>query len=1119
MKRIIALILSLTMVFSLMIVPTVSVAAATEDKKDAATPTPTPSAPTTSISGITSFVFDDWTEIDNSKFMAGGSYNLKNLSLSTEFDHTSGKGKSLCFGNRSSGRLKFVDVFNADGVGTTYNVTAWIYSPDAANVTVGAYSTINTDYATKPIESVTVTVPAKQWTEVTLKYSHENAIITQLGFAPNVTTVYIDDITILPEGMEIPTAEDLAMESTTEELREYINVFNSLGLLQKFIAEFDANATMKRENFASVLAEFLPNNVAASANTIYSDVPSTNPYSGAIKALSDIGVFKGDGEGKFYPSVEIASEEVISALVSYLGYEVYTQAYGGYPSGYITTASKMGLLDDVSITVGKPITQAEMLKLITNFIKIDVLQETQFGDTTKYTSVEGVTILAKNFDIYFDEGQVIGTPVTMLSTAAGVGTNRVQIDDLILKTSENINNYLGYQVEYYYKKIDKNLAELLYIAPVEGLNETITVLPSDMTGDIDGANWYYYDSETGKKKYVKYNGSQNIIYNGVYMIFDKSVLTVDEGDIKFLDSDCDGIYETIFVNDIYYIVVSSVDKTNEIIYDKYDPLKKIDFDSEDKSNPVRIFNASGKEISIDDLKEWDVLSVKKSDGANTVIDVVMSRKTVKGTVTGYTKDDDGRLKTIEIGDKHYEVSKTFKNMFTTYDEFDNIVLEPALNKNVILHFGDLGTVVTYESDTSLAGKIGYLVDIDIPESSGAKMKMTILDTSKKFVDYTIADKVYENNSTTSITYSQFKAKETFYDHETYEPKRQIVMFNTNTAGEINKIWYYTGNSDSGAKENEFYKTLEAASGSTNKVYYSGGTNKILYKGSNTSLEAKENWMLSNNVVVFVIPPSSENADDLDYYAVSSASKISSGEGGTSAFIGYSLGGDERIIDVVVRPYNLSGIDEITGDGSGVMLVNNVETGINDDDEKTLIVTGIVDGAEKTIEIVDERLDNAKHILTAGDYITYSFNPNGKCVFTGTAYKGTNLAIYSDYIPTTDKTFGSFKTTTSSYNYSVSHRGQTFRTYGIPYEFEDGILSFHPYNMTSKPTGENLPENPTIQLIKPEVFKTVYVFDTATNKFRSGSVDEIITASLDPVNYTPIYMYAYGNNYRILIIYK
>lgn len=1077
----------------------------------------TPSAPAVSIPGITSINFDDWTAIDNSKFMAGGAYSLAGLSLSNQYDHTSGKGNSLCIGNRSgSGRLKLVDMFNAEGIGTTYNISAWVYTPKAASVMVGVYSTVNTDYATAPLKSSgKVSVPANTWTQISFEYSHENEIITQLGFEPNVDTTYIDDIVILPAGMELPTEEELAMAKIPEEYREYVKLFNSLGLLENFIANFDATATMTREKFASVLADFLPNNVATSANTVFSDVPSTSPYSGAIKALTDIGVFKGDGEGKFNPSAEIAAEEVISALVSYLGYEVYTQSYGGYPSGYITTASKMGLLDGVSVTVGKPMTQAEMFKLITNFIKIDVLEETQFGDTTKYATVEGRTILSKNLDIYFAEGQVIGSPVTMLSTAAGVGINRVQIDDLVLKTNENINDYLGYQVEYYYNKGVKNLPELLYIAPIEGLNDTITVLPADIADEDDSSKWYYYDSETGKKKFVRYDGSQNIIYNGVYKTFDRELLSVEEGDIKFLDSDCDGVYETIFVNNIYYIVVSSVDKTNEIIYDKYDPLKKIDFDSSDESNSVRIFNASGKEISIDDLKEWDVLTVRKSTEAESVYELVMARKTVKGVVTGYKKDDDGRIKAIKIGEKYYEVSETFKNMFTTYDEYDNMILEPELNRKVVLYLGELGTVVTYDTDTSIVGKLGYLLEVDIPEGSGAKMTMEILDQSKKINKYTIADKVYENGSTTALTYRQFKVKDTFYNPTTYEPKRQLVMYDTNAEGEINKIWYFAGNSESGAEENQFYQTLVAASNS--RVYYSGGTNRILYKGSNTGLQTKENWMLSNNVVVFVIPTATY-ADDHIYYSVSNASNIPSSESGTSAFVGYSLTGDDRIIDVVIRQYNIGGVDEENG-GGNTMFINDVTRGINDEDEEILIVTGLVDGAEKTIEVVNERSDSETHTLSAGDYITYSFNPNGKCVFTGSGYNGNGVVIYSNYLPTNNKTFGAFKTTSSSYNYSVTQRGRTMRTYGIPYELKDGILQFHPYNMTTKPTGSSLPENPNIQLVKPEVFKAIYVFDTTTNKFRTGTVDEIVTASLDPVNYTPIYMYAYENNYRVLIIYK
>ena len=65
--------------------------------------------------------------------------------------------------------------------------------------------------------------------------------------------------------------------------------------------------------------------------------------------MADSGVLSGVGDGLFAPKSVVLPEQVAKVLVSILGYDAWAQAKGGYPYGYMSVASDLGLFDGVSI--------------------------------------------------------------------------------------------------------------------------------------------------------------------------------------------------------------------------------------------------------------------------------------------------------------------------------------------------------------------------------------------------------------------------------------------------------------------------------------------------------------------------------------------------------------------------------------------------------------------------------------------------------------------------------------------------------------------------------------------------------------------------------------------------
>lgn len=909
--------------------------------------------------------------------------------------------------------------------------------------------------------------------------------------------------------MAAPSEYGVVPDDATDEYKKIFDTFTSLGFLEEFLSKYEPNATMHRDNFSGVLAEFLNMNYPLAVNTKFSDVTSENPYSGAIAALASVGVLNGDDNGLFHPSDEIASEEVIAALVNFLGYEVYAQGKGGYPAGYIATASRIGLTDGVNVIVGQSISQAEFLKLMYNFIKIDVLQQTAFGTETKFKTEDGVTIIAKNFDIFFSEGKVYGTPYSMVDSASTLPQGKVQIG-----TTSYIVNYkpveemLGYEVEYFYKKNRNTYSNVLYASKTEGYNDTVTVLPENEP-DVRSGRLYYYDVDTGKERYVKLDGSLNMIYNGVYTTYDASRFNINEGSIVFLDSNSDGIYELVFINDVYHIVVSSVNASINAIFDKYDASKNISYDnSEDKT--FKIVDTSGNEFDISKLREWDILSVKKSLNGSIIV-AVLERNIVRGAIEGITYRTDGSVKTIRIGENRYPASKTLRDLISggKIDDITNLK-----GRELALYLSDSGNVVTYAGASKRAGTLGYLVSAEIIPGARQKMKLDIITENTTRVQYQFAEKVYINGSTTPTSYVTLQNNGVLYNFTNYKAVRQLIMYTTNSNEEINRIWYWTSNNPAGPQKDELYKVFPSAT----KVYYSGGTQRMLYDDTimlanpgvtetSVSLLTDNSWRISDDAIVFRLPSDREQED---FYLAGNVSYLSYQNTGyeTIYFTPYNISGDDHIIDVVLYT------DWASAPEKKPMAVSEVSYETDDEGEEITVVTGLVAGEEKTYKIYDTR-STKTYEITPGDLIACGYNQEGKIVLShatgGNGYVRYNL----DYRPSSSRNFGEINSITCS----LSDFGRNMVATGVPMKTDGKLVYFHPMSFTTKPAPSELVGNKNTHIITPSGYTNIYVFDTKTNKYRLGSEDEIVSYEQDPVNYTPMYVYSKDNSLALIVIFK
>ncbi|MBE7052676.1 MAG: hypothetical protein E7391_00170 [Ruminococcaceae bacterium] len=160
---------------------------------------------TTSSGNVMTFDNLD-TFASGTDFIVGGALPSANVSLSTEKDHTTGSGKSLKIDGRKEfhNRLKLKNFFNESHIGTTFEISVWVYIPDTdATITIGAYGDSGQEYAQYPVRNQTTLVKKDTWTEIVFKYKHEKIGITQLGIeqldkdGEIAKVIYLDDIALV----------------------------------------------------------------------------------------------------------------------------------------------------------------------------------------------------------------------------------------------------------------------------------------------------------------------------------------------------------------------------------------------------------------------------------------------------------------------------------------------------------------------------------------------------------------------------------------------------------------------------------------------------------------------------------------------------------------------------------------------------------------------------------------------------------------------------------------------------------------------------------------------------------------------------------------------------------
>ena len=733
-------------------------------------------------------------------------------------------------------------------------------------------------------------------------------------------------IAAMPLSASLNAFASLPAEVAGTRFEEPVRVLSALKIMNgDENGKFRLDDTIIRSEVAKMAVHAMGLDSSAASvkgETPFNDVSSDHWASGYINVASSLKLIEGDGDGSFRPNDNISYEEAMAIMTRATGYEQAAKDKGGYPAGYMSVGTTIGLSKNVQTKPGEKILRGDVAYLTSNALEVKLMEQKIYGNSSSY-EITDKTLLKDKLNVEKLEGQITAVESTSIDGKSALGKNQARIDGKVYTTDCNLKPLLGYNVKYYLKSDSKGNSVVILATAISSKNSSVNVSDSTFarltTKNGNPAVVYYKDEDKKNTSTAEIAADAKMIFNGKQVEFDKKYLDLSEvqGNISLLDSDKNGSYDVITVTHYENMVVETVSSSGRITDKLSDKALKLD------ENVDYTLTLGSAAITPKDLKEWDVLSVAKSaDGE--LYDIVVTRDTVEGKVTG--KDDEG----IYIDDKHYKLALNYNGTIN-------------IGMNGVFYLDCSGRIAAADSNEKLSSGYAYLINAYV-DSNGSDAYFRLFTREGKTESFKTNEKIRLNGKSgvkAIDAVNSFKGENGVM--------KQLVTFETNSDGRITEITTAQDNTESGKIDtNSFTKNqiLE-------NTEYSASTSKL------------GDVRISDSTVVFDMTDSEKDGAVADKSFFEDSQKYSA--------IVYDLSENYTAGVIVVTAASAQAEDK-----APIAVVKSTAKAVNSKDEQVEKLTALVDGKEVTLYTDDEKvLVKGTRSLEAGDVIQYRKNADGE----------------------------------------------------------------------------------------------------------------------------------------------
>ena len=578
----------------------------------------------------------------------------------------------------------------------------------------------------------------------------------------------------------------------TASYAEAVQVLSALDILTGYEdGTFKPEGKITRAEYATIVCRILDmGDVGANkVGGYFTDVTADHWASGYIATAAQLGIVNGMGDGTFAPEAEVTYEQSVAMLVRALGYERKAQSMGGYPTGYMMIANQESITVGTATTAGGA-ARSTVARLTYNALTVPMMDQTSWGSDEKFEPIATQSLLWTKLDAVKAEVKIKSVPLSAEETDVTLDTATVdkvaQANNYVVPTTAKINGVdlvgmQGLKATVILDKSDDAEVKLVAVVSKAGKNVEVSIDPAMLANKNNGGYVEYYKTnDDDRVSKLKLEGTPATYVNletGSYA----TDVTVGgaTGDVayRYVDTDNNGSYDTVFVDQEQVFVVGNVNVNSNKIFRSTDTNAMTTFtgasitlDPEDENVAWTIKDTEGNDLTIADIEAGDVVAVKTSDdGTNTFYEITVSNETVEGTIS------ETFVETAKVD--RTPVNK-FKLNDADYTTLDGSAMTPGETITAKV-YGDI--IVSYTAQAGVKN-FGMIIAANRAEDFGVTYQLQVLTQKGELVTLDLAEKVNE----TAPSYANTAALTAAY------PVGDIIAYELNKAGEIKAADVETG---------------------------------------------------------------------------------------------------------------------------------------------------------------------------------------------------------------------------------------------------------------------------------------------------------------------------------------
>ncbi len=700
---------------------------------------------------------------------------------------------------------------------------------------------------------------------------------------------------------------------------------------------------VKRFEIAQILCNLFGYEAKVGSERIFDDVSEDDRA--YVETVVRNGLMSGYSEGNFGPDDYVTYEQILKVFVEIIGGKDYAKMLGGFPSGYLTAAKRLGIGTGLSLAATDAVRRIDVANIIYDTMHIDMIQLKGIqGDYASYGIVEGRTLLSELLDVEIEEGIVTAIDSTKINDKnLGTGEAQVVVDGVLIDDPDGIaDEYLGCSVRAYVKmKKGFDRGTLIYVE--EAYSNNVIEIEGENIISASLNNISYYD-QNGKSRDAKVSVGTDMVLNGKAVKIKDEISRVKKSydiAVKLVDNDGDNTFDFINVLEYNHYAVTSVDTENEKIYLSYGKGSL-----ELKDNFARVFY-NGEKCRLEDIEAGMVLSVATSDEEKgKAIRIEATDDNVLGSVETVTQKGDSDY--VSIQGELYRISDEAKALARS-----GKIPEIILGLSGQFYLNVKGDIVCVEKN-SASGSIGYMIDMGYEDGTfGEKTLFVKLFTEAAKIEIlTATERIKINNGEAVKTYKikDFAGSADYNDVVTNTVDKQLVLYEANE-GIIKSLTY--------CKNLEAYNADEF---SLDKDYVD---NPI--SASRTGVY-DDKYSIDNATKVFVVPHASYPSQELDRYSIRNGSYLTKTESYRMRMYDISPTGYVNYALVRKGEYYLATT-------SNRMLITEIMQGIDENGDSVTILEGWVQNNTKVNVTFKEVINSSGKTvsLNKGDVVECAKN--------------------------------------------------------------------------------------------------------------------------------------------------